>query len=138
MVRRPGIEGLTALIFGHTLLVVLAVLGFAATQIYWVALGCVFVAGFSLVATGISAQTLIQSAVDPAMRGRVLGLYGMLFRAGPAFNALIMGWLASFIGLRLSITVGAVICILYWGWARLGQGAMERALEAEARSLAAE
>ncbi len=137
MVRRPGIHGLTALIIGHTSLVALSALGFTATASYWVAIACVFICGFSLVTTGISAQTLIQSAVDPAMRGRVLGFYGMLVRAGPAFNALVLGWLASLIGLRLSVAVGALVCLAYWAWARLRQGVMERALEAEARGAAA-
>jgi MFS family permease len=136
MVRRPGIHGLTALIMGHTFLIGLAVLGFAATANYWVALACVFICGFSMVSTGISAQTLIQSAVDPAMRGRVLGFYGMLFRGGPAFNALALGWFSSWFGLRLSVAGGAAICLLYWVWARLRQDAMEAALEAEARGVA--
>ena len=137
MVRRPGIHGLTALIIGHTCLVALSALGFTATASYWVAIVCVFLCGFSLVTTGISAQTLIQSAVDPAMRGRVLGFYGMLFRGGPAFNALVLGWLASLIGLRLSVAAGALVCLAYWAWARLRQDVMEQALEAEARGAAA-
>lgn len=137
MVRRPGIHGLTALIIGHSFVVAIAVLGFVATQSYWVAVTCVFICGFALITTGISAQTLIQSAVDPAMRGRVLGFYGMLFRGGPAFNALLLGWLASLIGLRLAVALGALVCLAYWAWARLTQDAMEQALEAEARGAAA-
>lgn len=136
MVRRPGIHGLTALIMGHTCLVAISVLGFTATTSYWVAIVCVFICGFSLVTTGISAQTLIQSAVDPAMRGRVLGFYGMLFRGGPAFNALLLGWLASQLGLRLAVAAGASVCLAYWAWARLRQDVMEAALEAEARGVA--
>jgi MFS family permease len=137
MVRRPGIQGLTALIIGHTFLVAAAVVGFTATSNYWFALGCVFVCGFSMITTGISAQTLIQSAVDPAMRGRVLGFYGMLFRGGPALNAVLLGWLSSLMGLRLAVAAGALVCLGYWAWARLRQEAMEAALEAEARHAAA-
>jgi MFS family permease len=137
MVRRPGIQGLTALIIGHTFLVAAAVLGFTATSNYWFALGCVFVCGFSMITTGISAQTLIQSAVDPAMRGRVLGFYGVLFRGGPALNAVLLGWLSSLLGLRLAVAAGALVCLGYWVWARLRQEAMEAALEAEARRAAA-
>jgi MFS family permease len=136
MVRRPSIQGLTGLIMGHTFVVAVSVLGFTATANYWAALVCVFVCGFSLITTGISAQTLVQSAVDPAMRGRVMGLYGMLFRGGPAFNALILGWASSLFGLRLSVAAGAVICIAYWAWARSRQDEMERALEVEARGAA--
>jgi MFS family permease len=137
MLRRPGgIQGLTALILGHTFLVPAAALGFTATTNYAVALACVFICGFALITTGVSAQTLVQSAVDPAMRGRVLALYGMLFRAGPAFNALVLGWVSSLVGLRLSVAAGALLCIAAWAWARSRQDEMERALEAEARGAA--
>lgn len=136
MVRRPSIQGLTSLIIWHVLLVALSVLGFTATANYWFALVCVFVCGFSLITTGISAQTLVQSTVDPAMRGRVMALYGMLFRGGPALNALILGWLSSLFGLRFSVAAGAVVCIAYWTWARSRQSDMQRALEAEARGAA--
>lgn len=136
MVRRPSIQGLTSLIIWHVFLVALSVLGFTATASYWFALVCVFVCGFALITTGISAQTLVQSTVDPAMRGRVMALYGMLFRGGPALNALILGWLSSLFGLRVSVAAGAVICIAYWAWARSRQRDMQRALEAEARGAA--
>lgn len=138
MLRRPGIQGLSNLVFRHTLIMAVAALAFVATRNYWFALACLFVAGFSLVSTGIAAQTLIQNAVDPAMRGRVLGLYGMLFRGGAAFNALFMGWLSSLIGLRPSIAAGAILCIAYWTWARLDRERMTAALEAEAHHAAAE
>jgi len=138
MARRPSIRGLTALIVGHTFVMAAAVLGFVATSSYWPALACIFICGFAMVSTGVSAQTLIQGAVDPAMRGRVLGFYGMLFRGGLAFNAMLMGWLSALFGLRLSVAAGAVVCLLYWAWARLGQNDMAAALEAEARSAAAE
>ena len=137
MARRPGIQGMTGLFVGHTLVAALAVLGFVATANYWVALGAVFVCGFSQATTGIGVQTLIQSAVDPAMRGRVMGFYGMLFRGGLAVNALVLGWLSSYFGLRLTVGAGAVLCLLYWCWARLHQGDMTASLEAEAQSTVA-
>jgi predicted MFS family arabinose efflux permease len=131
MLRRQGVQGLTGLIVNHTLVMALAVLGFTSTDVYWLALPCVFVAGFSLVVTGISAQTLVQTAVDPTMRGRVMGFYGMLFRAGPALNALLMGWLSSSLGLRASVAAGAAFCLAAWGWAAAHRPAMAAALEAE-------
>jgi MFS family permease len=138
MVRRPGIRGLTNLIVAHTLMLALAVLGFAATRTYWVALVALGFVGFAMITTGIAAQTLVQTAVDPAMRGRVMGFYGMLFRAGPALNALLMGWLSSFLGLQLTVALGAGLCLFYWLWARLRRDAMEEALEMAARGAAAE
>lgn len=137
MLRRGGTIGLTRLVITHTLVMSLAVMAFTATTRYDVALGCAFVAGFSLVVTGIGAQTLIQIAVDPAMRGRVLGFYGMVFRAGPAFNAIIMGALSTQFGLRVPVAAGAAISLGAWGWAYARRRHMARALE-EANDTAAD
>jgi MFS family permease len=136
MVRREGIRGLTNLIVTHTLIFGLGVLAFAATHSYWIALVALFFTGFAMITTGIAAQTLVQTVVDPEKRGRVMGLYGVLFRAGPSLNALIMGWISSFIGLQITVAMGAGLCLVYWLWARLKREAMEEALEIAARSAA--
>jgi predicted MFS family arabinose efflux permease len=53
------------------------------------------------------------------MRGRVMALYGMIFRAGPALGAVLMGSLSERFGLRLPLAIGAVMsvafCVLTWG-----------------------
>jgi MFS family permease len=132
MLRRSGVQGLTALAFNHTLLMSFAVLAFALANSYWLALGTAFIGGFAMTVSGISAQTLVQTAVVPVMRGRVMAFYGMVFRAGPACGALISGALASRLGFHLPVAAGAIICILAWVWARLRQDAVRLALEGPA------
>jgi len=129
MLRRSGVQGLTVLAINHTCVMSLAVLGFAGATSYWLALGTVFVGGFAMTASGIGAQTLVQTAVAPSLRGRVMAFYGMVFRAGPALGALISGWLVTLLGFRVPIAAGAVACILAWLWARLRVDAIRRALE---------
>lgn len=131
MAMRRGIEGLTRLVVAHTLLISTALFAFTATDEFWVALPSLFVAGFGLVVTGVSAQTLVQSAVAPAMRGRIMGLYGMVFRGGPALNALIIGLLSAQFGLRLPLAAGAAVAVLFWAWAQWRRPAIAAALEAE-------
>ncbi len=138
MLRRSGTNGLTRLIVNHTLSMSLAVLAFTATARYELALVCAFVTGFSMVVTGISAQTLIQIAVDPAMRGRVMGMYGMIFRAGPAVNAVVMGALSASWGLRVPVAAGAGLSLAAWAWAHWRQARMARALEIEPQPVAAD
>jgi len=130
MAWRSGIEGLTDLLVMHMLLLSLALLAFTATTEFWIALPCLFLAGAGLVVTGVSAQTLVQSAVDPTMRGRIMGLYGMIFRGGPALNSLLIGLLSSELGLRLPLAGGAALAVLLWAWARWHRGEMASALEA--------
>jgi predicted MFS family arabinose efflux permease len=121
MASRGEPRGLTRLVIGNVLVMSFALLAFTATTSFWFALPCLFVAGFSLVVNGIGAQTVIQTAVDGAMRGRVMSLYGMIFRGGPALGALVMGTSASQVGLRLPVACGALLCIGFWLWARLRQ-----------------
>ncbi|HET6469118.1 MAG TPA: MFS transporter [Geminicoccaceae bacterium] len=96
-----------------------AVAGTCATTIVFVlspsfelAVAAAMALGFSLVAGGVTAQTLVQLAVAPAYRGRTMALYGLIFRASPAVGALLLGALADRIGLRPTLTLGALACIL--------------------------
>jgi len=129
MASRGEPTGLTRLVIANLLVMSLALIAFTATTSFWVALPCLFVAGFALVINGIGAQTLIQTTVDSAMRGRVMSLYGMVFRGGPALGTLVMGTAASQVGLRLPVACGALFCIGFWAWARLRQDHITKSFE---------
>jgi predicted MFS family arabinose efflux permease len=131
MLLRPAIAGLTRLVLAHTLVISLAILAFTATDRFALALPCVFVAGTAMTITGIGAQTLLQAAVDVRMRGRIMALYGMIFRAGPAVGAVLMGSLSESFGLRLPLAVGALVSCGFWALSRLKQKRMAETLEAD-------
>jgi predicted MFS family arabinose efflux permease len=102
----------------NVLVISLVLLAFTATANYWIALPCLFLAGFSMVVTGIGTQTIVQSTVEPAMRGRVMSIYGMILRGVPAAGALGMGAISEATGLRLPVAAGAALCFVLWLWAR--------------------
>jgi len=131
MLLRPAIAGLTRLVLAHTLVISLAILAFTATNRFILALPCVFLAGTAMTITGIGAQTLLQAAVDIRMRGRIMALYGMIFRAGPAVGAVLMGSLSERFGLRLPLAFGALVSCGFWAWTRLKQKRMAETLEAD-------
>ncbi len=85
---------------------------FASTDQFWVAVMAMAISGITMVTFGVSTQTLIQHAVPGKMRGRVLSLWGMIFRGGPAIGALLMGWLSGFFSLGWPVGVGGGLCIL--------------------------
>lgn len=129
LARREGVEGLTALMVTSVLVFALSLLGFVATDIFWVALGCAVVGGFAMVTIGVTEQTLLQASVDSAIRGRVLSLYTLIARGCPSIGALLMGWIAEYTGLRWPVAGGAVICLGLWLWTRRRQRLMTAALE---------
>jgi len=91
MIRRGAGKGLPKLVIAHLGWSAIAMAGFAATDIFWIAALCLFATGFAMVVTGVGGQTLLQSTMDPAMRGPVMSLYGTIFRGGPALGTLLMG-----------------------------------------------
>ncbi|MGH9129436.1 MAG: MFS transporter [Acidimicrobiales bacterium] len=61
------------------------------------------VASLSFTAT---ANSSVQLASEPAMRGRVMGLYMLVFLGGTPIGAPLVGWLASAAGPRWSLWIG--------------------------------
>lgn len=131
LLQRGTIAGLAALVIANLLLMACALLAFIATDIFWVAMPFLVVAGFSLVMQGVSVQTLIQTAVAGELRGRVLAVYGIVARGCPAIGALMLGGLSEHFGLRLPLAGGAVVCLVLWVWAARLRPAMDRAFEGE-------
>jgi len=129
MVLRSTITGLATIVLVCTLIMSLAILAFTATDAFYIALPCVFVAGAMMTITGTGAQTLIQAAVDVRMSGRVMALYGMIFRAGPAVGAVLMGTLSEYLGLRLALALGAIVSGGFWLATRFQHKRMAAGLE---------
>jgi len=127
--RRGGVAGTAARVVACVLLLAVALVAFTATESIWIAMPAMALAGFAMVTVGVGEQTLVQNAVAGRVRGRVLSLYGMLARGGPAFGALIMGWLSSYLGLRWPVVGGAAACLALFLWARPRVPAMAAALE---------
>lgn len=89
-----------------------ALLLFISTPSLWVAVPAIALLGLAMSITGAGIQTSLQLHVDGDMRGRVLSLYGLILRGGPAIGTLTMGWMAEYLGLRLPLAGGAVIVAL--------------------------
>ena len=53
--------------------------------------------------SGAGTQTIVQMAVDDSMRGRVMSMFGIIFRGGSALGALIIGAISEVAGLRLPL-----------------------------------
>ncbi len=110
LAQRGAMRGLTAIVTASMAIAGLVVVVFASTAIFWLGVMAMVVAGAALVAFGVSSQTLIQNAVDAEMRGRVMSLWGLIFRGGPALGALLMGWLSGYFGLALPVLAGGALC----------------------------
>jgi predicted MFS family arabinose efflux permease len=128
--RSSDPAGLTTIALGNTLVLAFSLLAFVASDRWWIALPALAALGACMVITGVGTQTLLQLSVEGAMRGRVLSLYGIIFRGGPAVGALIMGIASEHAGLRLPLAVGSLLAMLAWLWTWSARARITRALEA--------
>ncbi len=129
LARRGRVEGLTEIVFSSTLVFSTAVVVLLAAGYFWMAVVAIAVAGFAMVVGGVGTQVLIQTTVEDRLRGRVLSLFGLVFRAVPAAGALGMGWLSDLFGLRAPLIVGAVLWVGVWALLRHRAPSMRSSLE---------
>lgn len=95
-----------------------------ATSNYGLGIAVVGALGFALTLVGIGSQSLIQTTVTDAMRGRVLSLWAAVAFSAPAMGSVIIGSTAARIGLATTTVLGGIACavcalILAWRVAHL-------------------
>ena len=110
MARRRTVDtallGRSAIVFGGgtALLAVAPNLPFA--------LAAAFCYGLAAVGINSGANTVIQLAAEPTMRGRVLALYTVVFLGATPIGGPVIGAIAEHVGTRVAIGVGAVASVL--------------------------
>jgi MFS family permease len=65
--------------------------------------------GFGMMTFLPTANTLVQLAVEPHMRGRVMGLYTLVFLGSNPIGAPLTGWVATTLGNRAPLVLGGVL-----------------------------
>ena len=129
LAQRGTPAGLTRIVIFSLLVGAFSVFIFNLTEIYYLGLVFSFFIGGVAVIGGTGTQTLMQNSVDGAMRGRVMSLYGMIYRGGPALGALAMGSIAELVGFQVSLSVGGIICLSVFIWIFRHRNKMISALE---------
>ncbi|AOO85103.1 MFS transporter [Bosea vaviloviae] len=68
------------------------------------------VAGMSTVIGGVGAQTILASLAEDSSRGRVLSIYTLIFRGGPAASGAFIGVVAAKYGMASTFAAASVLC----------------------------
>lgn len=71
--------------------------------------------GIAVLTFTTTANSTVQLTVDSEMRGRVMGLYMMLFLGGRPIGGLLSGWLAEVLHPRAPMLVGAFVVLVATG-----------------------
>jgi MFS family permease len=94
-------------------IMVLSVLPTYATYIAWLP-----ICGLTALTTLISANSIVQTGTDQVIRGRVMGLYLLIFMGGTPFGSPLIGLATETIGIRGTIALcGAIsLCASLFVW----------------------
>jgi MFS family permease len=91
-----------------------ALIGFARSNAYAVAVTLLFVAGFTELAFNSMAQALVQINAPAETRGRVIGVFSMSAMGLRTFSGLSVGLLGASLGIHNSLFLSAAaLLILY-------------------------
>jgi predicted MFS family arabinose efflux permease len=101
---------------GRAALLALFVLG-AATAAFalsrWLPLSCIliFIAGAAIMASASLMLSLVQLIVTDQMRGRVMSVYNLAFRAGMPLGSLALGKLIPFLGVSVALAGNGLLLV---------------------------
>ena len=87
------------------LLFSISILAFSIIPSYFLYILWLPICGFTALTTLVSANSIVQTSTDPAIRGRVMGLYLLIFMGGTPFGSPLIGTTAELIGIRPTIAL---------------------------------
>ena len=112
LATRQGVRGLGRLValaasgFGISLIL------FSLSRSFWLSIILLVPAGFCVMLLTACCNTLIQSMVPDHLRGRMMGLYSMMFMGMAPLGALGAGVAANWFGAPITVALGGVVCLL--------------------------
>src|SRR5678815_5467189 len=80
------------------------------TKSFPLALVFLFAAGFGMLLFFSTSNTVLQTIVSDEMRGRVMGVWSLVFGAMIPLGSLEAGTLANWIGVPVTVAFGALVC----------------------------
>lgn len=98
------------LIFGGLGLFSLMMLLLALTQNYYVALVFLAVAGWGMLLYLSTSNTVVQTSVADGMRGRVMGIWTLMFGGMMPVGGLATGVLSHWLGVPMTVAIGGAAC----------------------------
>ncbi|GAA4599366.1 MFS transporter [Planotetraspora phitsanulokensis] len=76
-------------------------------------------AGMAMITVNTTANTMVQLGSSPDMRGRVMGIYVLVFTAGAPVGSPLVGWLSESAGPRAAVVTAGMLSVVGTGLAVL-------------------
>ncbi len=79
--------------------------------VYWLFLVLLVPTGLAVIRLTTAANASVQLGTPAEMRGRVMGIYMLVFLGGAPLGAPLTGWLAQEVGTRLAMAAGGIVSV---------------------------
>lgn len=89
----------------------------ALSRSVWLSAALLVTVGFTMILNNALANTLLQTIVPDALRGRVMAAYALVFIGFSPIGHLVGGLVASRFGVQWAIGGGALVMLAYSAWA---------------------
>src|SRR5256714_1590824 len=89
-----------------------ALLAFSFARDFHLALAFLFVAGFGMLLFFSTTNTVLQTIIPDDMRGRVMGVWSLIFGAMIPLGSLEAGAVAHWLGTPFALALGAIVCVV--------------------------
>lgn len=109
---RKTVVGLGRWIVRATCAFGVGLVGIALSRVVWLSYGLMVLAGFGMMVTMASCNTMVQTIADDDKRGRVMSLYTMAFMGMVPLGSLLAGAVASRVGAPATLAASGGCCIL--------------------------
>jgi MFS family permease len=110
--RRGGIRGLGGWVAGSAAGLGVFLVAFSQSTRFWLSAALLVPVGLCMMVEMAASNTVIQSLVPDALRGRVMAAYAMMFLGMAPFGALFAGAIAARIGAPPTVAIGGAACAL--------------------------
>ncbi|MFD3485792.1 MFS transporter [Streptomyces sp. NPDC058665] len=119
LAARRGTSRMRLLVAAAVLFGVLEIVA-AFVPTFWIFAALLVPVGMCGLTVNVTANSSIQMTTDPAMRGRVMALFMMVFTGGTPLGAPLVGWITDTYGPRVGFAAGGAVAAL----AAVGVGVM--------------
>ena len=97
--------------FGSMIALAAGLFLFSLSRVLILSLALMVLVGLSMMVQIASSNTILQTIVDDDKRGRVMSFYTMAFLGTAPFGSLLVGGLASRIGVPYTLMIGGIACV---------------------------
>jgi len=99
------------LLFAGAFMLAAALIGFSFSRTFWLSAPLLALAGMGGVTFTSTANTTIQVSVPDELRGRMMGVWGVVFAGSAPLGSLQAGTMAQYLGAPTAVLIGALITV---------------------------